>query len=112
MLKNIVVAAALLSSLSLTAIQPADAQVVRRHLHCAIVPNVGFSGGGFAPTITTVVQATNNWTTTIPKGTKFSYRVNGRYYTFTSTKALAPGGKMLLGDARGASACQDVWIPG
>ena len=111
MLKNIAVAAAVLGSFSLTAV-PADAQIVRRHLHCAIVPSIGLSGNVFGINVTTAVQATNNWTATIPKGTKFTYRVNNRSYTYKSTKALAPGGNMLVGDARGASACQDVWIPG
>ncbi|HWA17499.1 MAG TPA: hypothetical protein VG757_00750 [Devosia sp.] len=110
-MKNIVVAAAVLGSLSFTAVDPAAAQTVRRHLHCEIIPTLN-TAAIFQINFSTGVQAINNWTFTIPKGTKFTYRVNNRSYTYTSQKALGPGGKMLLGDARGAASCQDVWIPG
>lgn len=112
MFKNIAVAGAIVGTLLLLSIAPGAAQTVRRHLHCAIVPTLGLQGGLFGINVTSGVQATNNWNATIPRGTKFNYRVNGRYYVFTSQQALAPGGKMLIGDARGASACTDVWIPG
>jgi hypothetical protein len=114
MLKTIAVAAAVLGTLAATSIEPAAAQTVRRHLHCEIAPSIGLNLNNlnqvFSPT--TVVVAVNNWSATIPKGTKFNYRINNRYYVATSQQAVAPNGKMALGDARGASTCTDVWIPG
>jgi hypothetical protein len=111
MLKTIVVAAAVLGSFVAT-IEPAAAQTVRRHLHCAVVPSLGLSGNVFGINVTTAVQVTNNWSQTIPRGTTYSYRINSRYYTYKSQQALPANGKLLVGDARGASACTDVWIPG
>jgi hypothetical protein len=113
-LKNIVVAAAVLGSLTVATIEPAAAQTVRRHLHCEIGPSLGINTNNIfgGPVSSTAVVAKNNWSFTIPRGTKYTYRVNNRSYTVTSQSALAPNAKMALGDARGATTCQDVWIPG
>ena len=114
MLKNIVVAAAVLGSLAVASIEPAAAQTVRRHLHCEIGPSLAINTNNIfgGPVPSTAVVAINNWSATIPKGTKYTYRVNNRSYTVTSQLALAPSAKLALADARGATTCQDLWIPG
>jgi len=90
----------------------ASAQNVKRHLHCRLADGVEF---GVLITFSTgkTVVAINNSNRTIPKGTKFTYRIDNssRATTFTSTQDLRPGAEMPVGSTRGGASC-GVTVPG
>jgi hypothetical protein len=113
MFKQSLVPAALLAAVLIPLVgNTASAQSVRRHLHCRLADGLAF---GVLVTQSTgkAVVAINNWSRTIPKGTRFTYRIgdSSRATTFTSTSALPPGGEMLVGSTPAGESCR-VSIPG
>lgn len=101
-----------LASLSTMLDIPADAAVVRRHLHCQAVSHV--IAGITSNQIGSTVKITNNWSLTIPKGTVYSLRLAGHSSSFKSSKALGPGQIMNIAGPTLASVIVqcDVTIPG
>jgi hypothetical protein len=113
MVKSILVMAAVLGTLVVSLpINSASAQSVRRHLHCRLADGIEL-GVLIAQSTGKAVVAINNWSRTIPRGTRFTFRIDdsARATTFISKAPLPPGGEMLVGSTPAGESCR-VSIPG
>ena len=99
----------------LSTVDPAEARIVRRHLHCEVKTESTINIENLSPEteVSAVVRVTNPFSIVIPKGTTVNITVARKRYRFDSKTAIGRGQSLIFdgGDFRYSTKCS-AWVPG